>query len=586
MKKTAISIILLCMLAACARIVAPTGGPRDTSPPKAQKFTPDNLQTHFHEHLIKIGFDEYIVLNNPNENVIISPPMLTMPEFSVQGKSLIIKFIDTLAPNTTYNLGFSNCIKDFHESNAIPFFQYIFSTGAAIDSFSMSGSVFNAETKVGENGCMIMLYTNNEDSLPLTTRPDYVTKSENNGIFTFNHIKAGKYKIFALKDINNNLIYDLPNEAIAFLDDPVEAVIMPKSDTVLRDTIPHDTTSIFKSNANRLKESTSITHEADSAQIKLYLFTAKDTGQKLDKYLNPEKGLYRFPYKNRFTDFAAEQLAPIDPVPYLQQINETCDTVMWYFQADVPELLQFLLTTDNIYRDTALLSPYKITRAGRGARAISRLAVTASYLGNYYHNPELRFSYPIRPADSCSAILIKKRKTDNDTLLLIFSIPDTFTMRLPLPLILEEKMPYELLLRDSIFLGYNNLTNDSLKFSFTTKSEKDYGNLHINFKPEQQNIDYIIMLQTTSGALLQKKLVRGDKMLNYMHLEPGSYKITVIEDENGNGIWDTGNYHAKRQPERILFFDKPITIRGFWDLEEDFIIRAKTDIKKSKSTFH
>jgi hypothetical protein len=427
-----------------------------------------------------------------------------------------------------------------------------------------------------------MLYINNEDSLPLTTRPDYVTKSESNGIFTFNHIKAGKYKIFVLKDINNNLIYDLPNEAIAFLDDLVEAVVMPKSDTVLRDTIPHDTTFIPKSNVNRLKQSVSIAHEADSAQIKLYLFTAKDTGQKLDKYLNPETGLYRFPYKNHFTNFAAEQLAPIDPVPYLQQINGTCDTVTWYFQADVPELLQFLLTTDSVYRDTVLLNPYKIARAGRGTRAINKLAVTASYLGNYYHNPELRFSYPIRPIDSCSAILIKKRKTDNDTLLFTFSIPDTFTMRLPLSLILEEKTPYELLLRDSIFWGYNNLTNDSLKFSFTTNSEKDYGNLHINFKPERQNIDYIIMLQTTSGALLQKEAAKGDKVLNYLHLEPGSYKITAIEDENGNGIWDTGDYRAKRQPERILFFDKPITIRGFWDLEEDFIIRAKADIKKGK----
>jgi hypothetical protein len=579
MKKLAIFIILISLLAACAKIIAPTGGPRDAQPPKAQKFTPANLQTHFHEHLIKIGFDEYIVLNNPNDNVIISPPMLTMPEFSVQGKSLIIKFIDTLAPNTTYNLGFSNCIKDFHEGNTIPFFQYIFSTGATIDSFSMSGSVLNAETHAGESNCMIMLYINNEDSLPLTTRPDYVTKSENNGIFTFNHIKAGRYKIFALKDINNNLIYDLPNEAIAFLDNPVEAVVMLKSDTVLQDTISHDTTS-FDSNANHLKQDISAISEADSAQIKLYLFTAKDTGQKLDKYLNPEKGLYRFPYKNHFTNFAAEQLAPIDPVPYLQQINGTCDTITWYFQADVPELLQFLFTTDNIYRDTVLLNPYKAARAGRGTRTIDKLAVTASYLENYYRNPELRFSYPIKPVDSCSATLIKKRKTGNDTIPLTFSIPDTLMIRLPLLLTLEEKMPYELLLRDSIFFGYNNLTNDSLKFSFTTKSEKDYGDLHINFKPERQNVDYIILLQTGSGTLLQKEVVRGDMSLNYLHLEPGSCKITVIEDENGNGTWDTGDYRTKRQPERILFFDKPITIRGFWDLEEDFIIQAKTDKKE------
>jgi uncharacterized protein (DUF2141 family) len=581
MKKLAIILIPLCLLAACAKIVAPTGGPRDAQHPKAQKFTPANLQTNLRESHIKIGFDEYIVLHNPNDNVIISPPMSAMPEFSVQGKSLIIKFTDTLSSNTTYNIGFSNCIKDFHEGNSIPFFQYIFSTGATIDSFMMSGKVLNAETQVGEKECILMLYLNDIDSLPLTTRPDYVTKSDNNGDFTFNYIKTGKYKIFALKDINNNLIYDLPNEAIAFLDDMVEAVAMPKIDTIAKDTTQLDTTAL-KSNLNHPKQSSITAFKMDSAQIILELFTAKDTIQKLDKYLNTENGLYRFPYKNRFTDFAAEQLAPIDPVTYLQQINETRDTVTWYFKDEVPELLQFVFTTDHNHRDTVLLKPYKApTRAGRNIKPAG-LSVIASNLDHYYLHPELRFSYPIKPVEEFMATLVKKRKTGTDTLLLTFAVPDTFVMRLPLPITLEEKMPYELLLRDSIFWGYNHLTNDSLKFSFTTKSEKDYGNLQINFKPERQDVDYVVMLQTSSGALLQKEVVRGNKALHYLHLEPGSCKITVIEDENGNGVWDTGDYRAKQQPERIIFFDKPITIRGFWDLEEDFIVRDKIGKKAQK----
>ena len=580
MKKLVIIIIPLCLLVACAKIVAPTGGPRDTQPPKAQKFTPDNLQTEFKESHIRISFDEYIVLNNPNDNVIISPPTAAIPEFSVQGKTLTIKFTDTLSPNTTYNIGFSDCIKDFREGNGIPFFQYIFSTGAAIDSFMMSGKVLNAETQIGEKECMLMLYLNDEDSLPLTTRPDYVTKSGSDGNFTFNYIKEGKYKIFALKDINNNLIYDLPNEAIAFLDELVEAVVMPKLDTVAKDTAQVDTAA-QKPDRTRPKQAAA-TQNADSEQIILTLFTAKDTTQKLDKYLNPEKGLYRFPYKNRIGDFTAEQLAPIDLVPYLQQINEMRDTVTWFFKDEVPELLQFEFITDNNHRDTVLLKPYKVTTRGNRNTKPPALSVTAYNLGNYYSNPELRFPYPIKPVEQFTATLIKKRKTGTDTLLLTFSVPDTFIMRLPLPLSLEEKMPYELIIRDSIFWGYNNLANDSLKFSFTTKSEKDYGNLQINFKPERQNVDYIVMLQNSSGALLQKEVVRGNKELHFLNLEPNSYKIAVIEDENGNGVWDTGDYSAKRQPERILFFDKPIAIRGFWSLEEDFVVRAKTE-KNSKN---
>jgi len=553
MQKFITILIPLCLLTACAKIVVPTGGPRDVQPPTATKFIPKNLTTLFQENSIRIDFDEYIVLNNPTNNVMISPPTSVMPEFSVHGKSLIVKFTDTLLSNTTYNIGFSNCIKDFHEGNSISFFQYTFATGAAIDSFMLKGKVFNVETQVGETDCIVMLYKKNVDSLPLTTRPDYVTKSDRNGEFIFHHITSGKYKIFALKDINNNLIYDLPNEAVAFLDELVEAVTTPKFDTV-------------------------VDYKADSiAIIELALFTAKDTVQKLDKYLNTEKGVYRFPYKNHFTDFTAEQLAPIDPVSYWQQINNTKDTVTWYFKEELPELLQFLFTTDKNHRDTVLLKPYKSVTRARNSQKTTVLSVNMDNLGHYYASPELCFSYPIKPVEQFTAFLVKKRKTETDTTILTFSIPDTFIMRLTLPLDLEEKMPYELLMRDSIFWGYNNLTNDSLKFSFTTKSEKDYGNLQINFKPDRQDLDYILMLQNSSGTMLRKEVIKGHKILHYLHLEPGSYKIIAIEDQNSNGIWDTGDYYAKKQPERVLFFDKSISIRGFWDLEEDFIIRSKID---------
>jgi hypothetical protein len=152
------------------------------------------------------------------------------------------------------------------------------------------------------------------------------------------------------------------------------------------------------------------------------------------------------------------------------------------------------------------------------------------------------------------------------------SSKEPFIRSVEIPLILEEKVPYVVMIRDSVFKGYNNLYNDSLRFSFSVKSEKDYGNLSMNYLVEDNN-QYIVMLLNSGGIEVQKDIISSTVQITYEHLLPGNYKIKVINDRNKNGKWDTGNYKSRQQPEKITFFSKPITIRGYWDLEEIFEIR-------------
>ena len=219
-KKYILRLMLLTavLFTSCAKIVTPTGGPKDVTPPTITKESPPNGCKNFKGNTIKISFSEFVTLNNTFENVLISPPLSQQPTYLLSGKTLIIKFNDTLQSNQTYNIGFASCIQDFTEENPIPFYNYAFSTGESVDTFMLKGKVIDAQTNSAVKGCFVFAYSQDIDSLPLTTKPQYITKTLPNGSFVIKNIRPGNYKIFALKDINNNLIYDLPNEEIAFLD--------------------------------------------------------------------------------------------------------------------------------------------------------------------------------------------------------------------------------------------------------------------------------------------------------------------------------------------------------------------------------
>ena len=203
----------------CAQIGSPTGGPRDETPPAVVECDPPNYSTRFDARKIQITFDEYIVLNNVNQELIVSPPMDEKPEVKLRKKSIIIEFEEALRTNTTYTFNFGNAIRDLHEGNVLQNYEYVFSTGDILDSMSVKGSLKYAEDlDVPGEPISVMLYTDLRDSVPLTDIPLYVGRSDDSGIFSVNNLRPDVYKVFALKDGNNNLLFDLPTEEIAFLD--------------------------------------------------------------------------------------------------------------------------------------------------------------------------------------------------------------------------------------------------------------------------------------------------------------------------------------------------------------------------------
>lgn len=542
-----LALVLLC--GGCAKVVTPTGGPRDSAPPKVLKVTPDNQCVNFGEKQIHITLDEFFTLNNPQENVMISPPLKEKPAYTVKGKTLVVKFKDTLRANTTYNMVFTNCIKDYNEGNPLNLFHYSFSTGPSIDSFMLEGSIQNASTLTPAEDLLVMLYRDDIDSLPLTTLPDYVTKSQKNGGFQFRNIAPGHYKIFALKDINGNYLYDLPNEEIAFQKELVVACPPPATDSSGRRPVAAD---------------------SSIAKILLHSFLSQDSFPKLLRYDNPAAGIYKFPFTTPVSQL--EQQPLWGPNDHIEVWNQSRDTLTWYLKSTVFDTLATIFIADG-HTDTVHLKPFKAKpNTGRGGGAANNLKCTFVNEGHRYRPLTVRFSYPIHPLDSFPVYIYSQKQGKNDTAVAWVSVPkDTVLTEVAIPYPFETKKHYKLMIPDSLFIGYNGQTNDTLRTTFTFKSEKDYGNIQIHYQLGEYSHPVIVQL-LNGKTILQQDILTGDATIDYNHLEPSAYKIQAILDENGNGRWDSGDYRKGAQPETIIPFPHDISVRAFWDVEEDFKI--------------
>ena len=238
----ALFIAIGAALIGCAAVGTPDGGPYDDIPPKVIGSTPDFEGTNVKNRTVRIDFDEYIKLENASEKVIISPPQKEQPEIQVNGKNIRIELIDSLQPNTTYTIDFSDGIVDNNEGNPLGDFCFSFSTGDHLDTMEVSGYVLNAADLEPIKGIQVGLYSNLADSAFTTQQFQRVSRTDGSGHFVIRGIKPGKYRIYALKDMDQSFNYSQRSETLAWSD----SIIVPSStDAYREDTIwNEDKTSI------------------------------------------------------------------------------------------------------------------------------------------------------------------------------------------------------------------------------------------------------------------------------------------------------------------------------------------------------
>ena len=340
-------IFITGLLYSCAQIGSISGGLKDTLAPVMLYSEPVFADTSFNENKIKITFDEYFVLNNINDEFLSSPPLKKFPDIKTKKHSLIVKLSDTLKESVTYVFDFGNALADLNEGNIVHDYKFVFSTGSIVDSFSISGKLKNAFDMLVPEKTRVMVYHDNNDSIPYLSMPDYLSKVDTSGNFSIDFIKGGRYKIFALQDMNGNLMFD-PLENIAFLDSLIipQREIVTNIDSVKAGTILHDVNNP-EYRDSLVNDTVIITeqHFTSPNNVFLYMFAEKQNKQRLADYAREIKQKFYLAFDIPITD--DYQLRPLNfsvsKENYILEINPEKDSLIYWYNDSLIESIDTLM---------------------------------------------------------------------------------------------------------------------------------------------------------------------------------------------------------------------------------------------------
>lgn len=610
-------LIIVLFLVQCARPGMPGGGPKDERPPQILKYEPDNYSANFTFNQFKIEFDEFIELDNVNQKLLVSPPMNELPDFKAKGKTLVVKFNEELKENTTYSIFFGDAIVDITEKNPLKENSYIFSTGDRVDSMSMEGKVIYAIDLQPAEDIYVMLYKNNSntilldndnkntipiDSLPLTVKPFYLSKTDENGHFRFNGLADEEYFIFALKDQNSNYIYDQPTEEIAFLDSLVRPVFtgLPKKigvdslDVITGDSIAVDSASIIAVDSLVIMISDSLIPAQDSTSIdslnkkgqlptkyELILFKERDSTQRMLKGGLLRRNTLEFSFSlpaNKLELIPSNYLS--DSIWYLEKFSKRFDTISWYFKNIPIDTLEMAImknadTLEYLYislnPDSQLARARAKKKDEEEEKKIFLEWSSNTSRGNLLLNqkPEIRFNQPLQSFNTSTGSLIIGEDTTYQPHAVI---ADSFKMLIRIPIELTESTKYSYYFPDSTFIDWNGYFNKEIRLNFSTKTPADYGKMTMILLTEKKQ-PYILQMLNSQGNLLKESYFTSDTIISYEYISPAKYKFKIVFDNNGNRKWDSGYYPDKIQPEKILFYSKEVDVRANWEIEESWIIK-------------
>ena len=550
----------------CANVVSPSGGPKDKIPPVVLQSIPENQSTQFSANEIHITFDEYVTLNNPNNNILISPPLEKNPDYKLSGKSLIIKFKEPLRSETTYSINFGEAIKDLHEGNIFKDYYFVFSTGEVIDTLTLNGKLLQAVDYKPSADFFVMLYADDNDtisidSLPYFVKPYYVTKSDKEGNFNFSGLKENDYLVFALKDENSNMRFDMPNESIAFLDTLVNPIyksqITIHNDSLVNDSVRQD-----------IKK---------TGPLVLYSFLEEDTVQKLLKKEVPEKGLLRFVFNRPAHDVKIEVLETLpDSFAIYPTYSVNHDSILWYFTPNKDSLF-LTINYDTLINDTTILSlkPRADSKKSKKEADTKTLNISSNIKANKL-SPEqdliLSFKEPVTDVKmrDTSWYIVGRDTVIND---LHFEKIDFFGLKYKLDKVFEPEKSYKIIIPDSVFYSFKGMTNDTTEFSFKVPALSEYGNIYINVEIPEGVPQLIVELVDDKDKLVERQIITSATKVSFRYLSPKKYKIKAIIDSDADGRWSPGDFGKKQLPEPIYYHKDEFDVKANWDFDLEEVWR-------------
>ncbi len=524
---------------ACANPRPITGGAKDTIPPKIIKQIPLNKTTNFNSRTIILEFDERIKTNNLPQELLITPSIKGTFKVREFKKAVVLEFQEPFESNTTYTLNFRKGIQDLNEGNVPPNFQMVFSTGDKLDSLEIRGKATYLLTGTPAAECAVWL-ASAEDTLKVEKHlPYYLGKTDKEGFFRLQNLKAGTYKLFVFSDKNNNNRLNPEQEAVGFLE---QNIILQGKNV---DSLNIELAFSDKKSPRFLKARPSNT-QADKTTLDFNKPLAKVRLQ--------------------------------SPKPIAYQMGEGGKEVMLFNIAQIYDTLQVnLQATDslgNVLDTTAKVLFLKELRSGKSKKEplkfqIKNISQGEGILPNFHL--EVAFNKPILQIDTAKIYFYK----DGDSLQKIPLLAKDYEWNeykniLSIRKKIEFQEKLRLHLDSAAFESCEKDRSKATKENFLLKQANRFATLKLNIKTQERNfiLELLDEKKQVLRSLTQEKI--SENVIIWDYLPAGTYLVRVIVDKNKNGRWDKGDYEKGILPEKVIFLPKSIPLRENWEITEEF----------------
>lgn len=611
----ALLLFTLALVAACARMGNPDGGWYDETPPRVVGASPTEKATGVKTRKLHIRFNEFIKIENATENVVVSPPQLESPDIKAGGKSIDIELKDSLKANTTYTVDFSDAITDNNEGNPLGNYTYSFSTGEHIDTMEVSGWVLAAENLEPVKGILVGLYANLADSAFRTQPMLRVAKTDGRGHFVIRGIAPGKYRVYALQDVDGDYHLTQKGEEMAFN----REIIVPSSkpdvrqDTLWRDSLRIDSISRV-----------SYTHFLPD-NITLRAFTHVQTDRfftKAERTLpecfslvftagsNELPQLRGLNFNNAERAFIVMPTAKKDTITYWIKdsalINQdTLRMQMQYWSTDTTGQLRMKQDTIEVLAKT----PYakRLKEKQKKAEEWKKAQDKAQKKGEPFETEmrpealkvEVKVNNSIAPDENVRIELPTPLQSLDSTKVHLYSKRDTlwyearYRLRVreggdslaPVGTNLLHKRWLELQAEwkpgveysfelDSLALtDIYGTTSGKIKQGFKVREDKEFATLAVSLTALTDSNVVVQLLNGQDAVVKQTRALAGTA--NFYYLQPATYYLRLFVDRNGNGRWDTGDFYRGEEPETVYYFPEEIECKANWDATRTWNPTAK-----------
>lgn len=598
------ALVLAGVLASCASIGNPSGGPRDEDPPRFVRANPAPGSLNVNRQKIEIEFDELVNVKDAFSKVVVSPISKSTPRVSSLGRKITVQFNDTLIPNTTYTIDFADAIEDNNESNKLQGFTYSFSTGNVLDTLQISGMVLSADALEPQQGMLVGVYSNLADSALSTLPLERVAKTDDRGRFSIQGLAPGEYRLFAVADVDNDYKRANPEEAMAFYDFTLTptAERVNAIDTVF-DLLTGDVDTVLNRERTRFLPN----------DILLRSFESDYKSQFLQKYERVDSTRLRFIF-----NAPSETLPEISPVnvegykdwwtlersakndtltywlnPATLVATDSLQIAASYFRTDSAQNLTLATDTLKFFTQRPKVTkkkekkkkdekadtvPVKIPALGFKMISQSTQEVNLPLVMEF-DTPLNRFDTTAfhleMMVDTVWAPVPKAWKPEHvDSL-----NPRTFKIEYPWEYATEYRLSVDTLAATGIY----GLMTDPLEHKFKTKAEEDYCALTLNISNFTDTIPAFVELVNNSDAPVRREKVVNNSV-TFKYLAPGKYYVRIFEDHNGNGIYDTGDFNLHRQPDMAYYYPKIINLKKNWEKSESWnVFDTAIDLMKPEA---